>query len=106
MKHWDNSDTDDLLGAILALQDMNEAKSFFRDLLTENELNEFASRWKAAQMLSDKISYSKITQETGLSSTTVARISKWLNNGTGGYQLMLEKLGGHHHGLTAGNDPS
>lgn len=58
-------------------------------------------------MLNDKISYSQIVKETGLSSTTVARISKWLNNGMGGYQLMLEKLNGHHHGLTtAGKDPS
>ena len=54
---WNNPTTEDLLTTILALQDMSEAKSFFRDLLTENELNEFASRWKAAQMLNDKISY-------------------------------------------------
>ncbi len=93
METWDNPDTQDLLSAILALQDMNEAKSFFRDLLTEGELREFASRWNAAQMLSEKVSYSKIVKETGLSSTTIARVSKWLKDGTGGYQLMLEKQG-------------
>src|SRR5882762_5413588 len=107
MKNWDNPTTEDLLAAILALQNMDEAKSFFRDLLTENELNEFARRWKAAQMLAAKASYARIVEETGLSSTTVARISKWLNNGMGGYAGMLEKLDSHHHGrISAGKDPS
>ena len=42
------------------------------------------------------ISYTKIIKETGLSSTTVARISKWLNGKNGGYKLMLKKLAVHH----------
>jgi ATP phosphoribosyltransferase len=91
MKNWNNPNTDELMEAILALQDLDEAKSFFRDLLTENELNEFANRWTAAQLLSDKVPYAAIVKQTGLSSTTVARISKWLWQGMGGYQLMLDR---------------
>ncbi len=89
---WDNSTTEDLLKAVLALKDLKEAKRFFRDLLTETELVEFANRWKAAQMLSKNVPYSIISEKTGLSSTTIARISKWLNDGKGGYKLMLARL--------------
>jgi len=74
-----------------------EMKKFLRDLLTEAEINEFARRWQAAQMLDQKVPYSKIVQKTGLSSTTVARISKWLKNGAGGYRLLLAKLNHHRN---------
>jgi len=70
-------------------------KPFLRDLLTESEIEELARRWQAAQMLDQKVSYSQIVKKTGLSSTTVARISKWLNSGAGGYRLVLDTL--HHH---------
>lgn len=83
-----------LIQALLALKTEKETSNFLRDLLTEREIKEFATRWKAARLLSDKISYSKIEEETGLSSTTIARISKWLNNGMGGYQLMINRV--HH----------
>jgi TrpR-related protein YerC/YecD len=87
----------ELIEAILALQDRNEAKKFFRDLLTESELIEFGNRWKAAKMLSEKVLYTKIVKETGLSSTTVARVSDWLNKGMGGYQIILKRTNLHQH---------
>lgn len=95
MDKWDNQNTENLLKAILSLQNQREAKKFFRDLLTEQEILEFAKRWEAAQMLEQKTPYSQIEAKTGLSSTTVARISKWLNYGMGGYKLVLKKL--NHH---------
>ena len=70
-----------------------------RDLLTESELIEFGNRWKAAKMLSQGVTYIKVEKETGLSSTTVARVSKWLNGKMGGYKLMLNKIN-HHHNLS------
>ncbi len=92
MKNWDNTKTEDLFKVILKLKNIGETKKFFRDLLTEEELIEFSKRWQTAQMLNKNISYEKIEKETGLSSRTVARISKWLNRGMGGYKLMLEKI--------------
>jgi len=97
MNKWDNKKTEDLFQAILCLKNTNEAKRFFRDLLTEKELIEFGNRWKAAQMLEDNIIYTEIVRETGLSSTTIARISKWLNSGMDGYKLVLKKIKSHHH---------
>ncbi|PIS05246.1 MAG: transposase [Candidatus Buchananbacteria bacterium CG10_big_fil_rev_8_21_14_0_10_42_9] len=97
MPNWDNQQTKNLLRAILALKNVNEAKRFFRDLLTENELIEFANRWQAAQMLEQNVPYSTIEKKTGLSSTTVARVSQWLNKGMGGYKLILKRLKLNHH---------
>lgn len=93
-----NKKITELLGAILALKNRSEAKKFFRDLLTEKELIEFGNRWKAARMLAQNIKYTEIEKETGLSSTTVARVSKWLNNGKNGYKLVLKRL--NHHSLS------
>lgn len=87
------------MDAIMLLNTPEETEKFFRDLLTENELVEFGGRWKAARMLWDKESYVDIAKETGLSSTTIARVSKWLNNGKGGYKLILNrrKIDEKHH---------
>lgn len=99
----DNKKIGELTDAILSLKNRSEAKRFLRDLLTEKELIEFGNRWKAAKMLSEKISYKKIEKETGLSSTTVARVSDWLNKGTGGYKLILKRLNHHNHLLREEN---
>ena len=89
---WINQDSDALFGAILQLRNLSEARRFFRDLLTEKEILEFAQRWKVAKMLAKRIRYTKIEQETGMSSTTIARVHKWLKRGMGGYKLILRRL--------------
>jgi len=108
MTKWYNKNTENLFEAVLALKNIEEAKSFFRDLLTESEIKEFSKRWQVAQMLNQGISYSIIEDETGLSSTTIARISKWLNGNIGGYKLMLNRLDNttlshHAHHNTSGS---
>ncbi|MDO8497315.1 MAG: YerC/YecD family TrpR-related protein, partial [bacterium] len=92
-KTWNTPQTDELFRAILTLRDVKEARRFFRDLLTEEEIKEFSARWKVAQMLSQKVPYSQIVKETGMSSTTIARVSKWLSQGMDGYKLLLKRLG-------------
>lgn len=97
MKKWENEKTDDLAKAILELKNSKEVKCFLRDLLTEREILEFGNRFSVAVMLSQNIPYSKIEKSTGMSSTTIARVSKWLNKGMNGYKLVLERLSKHHH---------
>jgi len=92
---WDTRQNIRLVRGILALETPDEARRFLRDLLTEPEILEFAKRLQAAEMLSRKVPYSTIEKETGLSSTTVARVAKWLNGKEGGYRSILKKL--HHH---------
>ena len=97
MEKWDNKTTEELLEAICALKNKNEAKRFLRDLLTEQEIIEFSKRWQAARMLNKNVPYSEIEDKTGLSSTTIARVSRWLNQGMGGYKLMISRLSDAHH---------
>lgn len=96
MNKKDTKKINSLYGAIIRLNGAGEAKKFFRDLLTEKELIELGNRWRAAEMLYKKASYSQIISETGLSSRTIARISKWLNKGMGGYKIMLKRIFLHH----------
>ena len=87
-----NSDAKALCKAVLSLKNEAECKKFLRDLLTEAEIKELTNRWKAARMLNNKIDYKTIERETKMSSTTIARINKWLKDGMGGYRLVLKRL--------------
>ena len=93
--NWNTTENKQFIEALLSLENAEQAKRFLRDLMTSGEIDEFAKRLKTAQMLSNKVPYSTIEKETGFSSTTVARVSKWLNSGKGGYKEIIEKL--HHH---------
>jgi TrpR-related protein YerC/YecD len=84
-----------LLCAVVALETVPEARAFLRDLLTAAELREFGARWEAAQLLDRGVSYTTIVSQTGLSSTTIARVSRWLRGSLGGYRSAITKL--HHH---------
>ena len=91
MRNVSQHDIDELYAAILSLKNLEEAKSFFRDLLTEGEIKEFAERWKVAAMLARKVPYTSIIDQTGLSSRTVARVARWVKKGMGGYRLVLKR---------------
>jgi TrpR-related protein YerC/YecD len=91
MKKTNHKEIDDLYEAVLKLESVDECRRFFRDLLTETEIKEFAERWKVAGLLAEGISYSKIEEQTGLSSRTIARVGRWLKRGKGGYALVLKK---------------
>jgi len=92
MKHVKPRDIDDLYSTINRLESLEECRRFFRDLLTETEIREFAERWKVARMLWQGVPYTTIEEETGLSSRTIARVHKWLKRGKGGYLMMLRRL--------------
>ncbi len=89
---WKSNESKKLIQAILAIKTDDEAKRFLRDLMTEKEIEEFSNRLKAAEMLTENIPYSAIVEKTGLSSTTVARVAKWLHGSEGGYRLILKRL--------------
>ncbi|MEK7512833.1 MAG: YerC/YecD family TrpR-related protein [Patescibacteria group bacterium] len=93
--NWNSRENTRLIQAILALETSNEARRFLRDLMTEKEIEEFAKRLQTAVLLAENVPYSSIEKTTGLSSTTVARVSKWLNGREGGYRTIIDRL--HHH---------
>ncbi len=92
---WNNKENKILIQAILALKTPDEANRFLRDLMTEGEIEEFSKRLQVAELLTQNVPYSVIEEKTGLSSTTVARVSKWLKGKGGGYRSVINKL--HHH---------
>ncbi len=83
--------------AILLLKSSDEVSKFMEDLLTGGELIEMQNRWIAAQQLAREVPYTQIEKRTGLSSTTIARVSKWLRNGSGGYKLVLGRMSKGRH---------
>ena len=92
--NWETKENRQLIEAFLTLKNKDEARRFIRDLMTEQEIKEFASRLEAARLLTQDTQYGAIIERTGLSSTTIARISKWLKGSLGGYRIILNRL--HH----------
>ncbi len=92
MDYLSTEDAKELYRAVLSLKNEEECRRFLRDLLTEAEIKEFTNRWKVARMLNKKVAYEQIAKETGMSSTTIARVQKWLTKGMGGYKLVLKKF--------------
>jgi TrpR-related protein YerC/YecD len=90
--NWKSKENKALIQAFLALKTAGEARRFLRDLLTEGEIEEFGKRLLTARLLKEKVPYSKIEVQTGLSSTTIARVASWLRRGGGGYRLVLGRL--------------
>ena len=91
-RYLNSEDSNDFYQTLLNLETEEECKNFLRDLLTEREIKEFVNRWKVVRLLDKKMPYEEITEKTGMSSTTIARISKWLQKGMGGYRLILDKV--------------
>jgi TrpR-related protein YerC/YecD len=90
---WRNDASNALFDAVLTLQTRDEAAAFFRDLLTFHELGEMSQRWAVARLLAAGLPYRQIAELTSVSTATITRISQWLQHGTGGYRLVLEKTG-------------
>ncbi len=89
---WDNETTEQLASAFLSINNKAQAEAFLNDILTEAEIKEFSNRLRAAQMLRNGDSYDEVQLETKMSTTTIARISKWLKKGGGGYELVLRQI--------------
>lgn len=81
-----------LIRGILTLHTPQECLRFFEDLCTPSELQEMSRRLQAAKMLKDKIPYSRVSQETGLSTVTVGRVNRCLQYGDGGYITVLDRI--------------
>lgn len=83
-----------LYEAMLKLKTPDEVRRFMRDLCTPAELRTFEGRWLVAQLLYDgDYSYRKINEETGVSSTTVTRVARFLNEEEyQGYKIVLDRL--------------
>ena len=66
-------------------------QALMEDLCTISELHEMAQRLNVAFMLDSGESYIAIQEKTGASATTIARVSKCLNYGAGGYRFIIDR---------------
>ncbi|MDE1970941.1 MAG: hypothetical protein KGI50_05195 [Patescibacteria group bacterium] len=84
----------DLIEAFLSIKNEDELKAFFRDLMSERDLREFAMRWEVAKKLDAGVPFSQIQEESGESPVTITKINRWLKEGCGGYKMMIDRLRG------------
>jgi len=80
----------DLQKAFLLLKTKKDVFHFLRDLLTQEEIVELSQRLDIAQRLKRWEIYKKIESETWASSTTIARVAKFLNGEFWGYRKALK----------------
>jgi TrpR-related protein YerC/YecD len=92
MDDWRSPDVDELIAALLRLEEPDVAARFLRDLCTLGELRDLAQRWAVVRRLDAGEHYAQISRETGASTATITRIASWLNHGEGGYRSALERL--------------
>ena len=80
------NDYSELYAEILKLETLEECEKFFDDLCTINELEAMLQRIKAAKMLLEDKTFQEVINETKISSATLARVSKCIKYGDGGYK--------------------
>lgn len=83
---------DRLFQTFLNLKDTEECYAYFEDLCTVKELQDMAQRLDTAILLSQGASYQQISQEVGISTATIGRVSRCLHYGAGGYRGAIDKL--------------
>ena len=83
----------DLEAALACLDDKATIRAFLVDLCTPAELRALTERWHVAQILDDgEMSYREINAQTGVSTTTIGRVARFLRDEPhGGYRAVLEK---------------
>ena len=91
MRKLHTEDVDALFEAILSLKDVDECYKFFKDACTVKEILDIAQRLKAAKMLKSGKNYLEVCAVTGMSSATISRVSRCLEYGDGGYDLVIER---------------
>ncbi|MCR6684818.1 YerC/YecD family TrpR-related protein [Pseudoxanthomonas sp.] len=76
------------LACVLAgLDDAAAVRAFLLDLCTPAELEAVTDRWRVVPLLLQGVPYREIHELTGVSVTTIGRVARTLERGTGGYAL-------------------
>lgn len=79
-----------LCSAIRACKTEEEVANFLRDVGTLSELQAWSERLEVAKQLARALSYRQVAENTGASTTTVTRVSRFIENGEGGYRKFLK----------------
>ena len=90
MNHSPSADR--LFKAILSLKDTEECYNFFEDIGTITEIKDMVQRLDTAFLIDDGVSYQKISEQIGVSTATISRVSRCLNYGAGGYRTVIDRM--------------
>ena len=82
---------EELYEELIKLETVEECESFLSDLCTMKELLSMGQRLKAAKMLLEGKTYNEVIEATDISSATLARVSKCVRYGDGGYANIIKK---------------
>lgn len=81
----------DFYSIIELIKTRDEAKRFFKDLLTLSEVVMISRRLQVAKALLEGKTYDEIKKELKVGGTTINQVEKWIFNGFGGYKEIIEK---------------
>jgi TrpR-related protein YerC/YecD len=92
--------TADLCAALLTPRDGAEMARLLTDLCTPAEIRTLAERWHVARLLDGtELSYRDIHDATGVSTTTIVRVARFLKQEPHrGYRRAIDALGGNDAG--------
>jgi TrpR-related protein YerC/YecD len=90
----------DLCAALLTPQGAKEMARLLTDLCTPAEISTMAERWHVARLLDGtNLSYREIHDATGVSTTTIVRVARFLRQEPHqGYRRALDTLGAESGG--------
>ncbi len=96
--NWNTFENQRLINVICSFRTPDKLRLFLDDLLTEKEIGQIVKRLQVVTLIYAGAPYEAITDITGMSSTTISRISKALINKKGGFWEALHKLypNGYH----------
>ncbi len=87
-----STDITDLFELFSSIQTKKEAEIILRDILTPQELEGIAERWKLIRCLASGMTQREVVQKCNVSISKVTRGSHELQYGSGGFAHFLKKL--------------
>ncbi len=78
-----SDDIKELYKVLLKLKTVEDCELLFEDLCTNKEIEQMASRIKAAKMLIEGNTYNGVIEKTDISSATLSRVSRCVKYGKG-----------------------
>lgn len=79
-----------LYQVLASLNTTEEIEALLADLCTVKEIEQMDQRLRSATLLMKGKTYTQITEETGISTVTLSRVSRALQYGSGGYSKILK----------------
>ncbi len=80
----------DLCAILTQVEDPKDMRALLEDLCTQKEVENMAERIFAAKLLLEGKTYNEVVSQSSISSATLSRVSRSLQNGTG-YKKQLKK---------------